>query len=60
MQPVFEVLSAADVWQDESVETMFTCKSQQSSAHSKTQQHKEAWEVADPHLKSLREPETFS
>lgn len=54
MQPVLEVLSAADVRQDKTVEAVFTCQSHQGTADTNAQQHKQAREVADSHLKSLR------
>lgn len=53
VQPVLQVLPAADVRQDESVKPMFTCEGQQSSAHSDAQQHEESRKVTDAHLQSL-------
>lgn len=58
VQPVLQFLSAADVRQDESVETVFTCQSQQGPADPDAQQHKKTRKVTDPHLKSLRKKKT--
>lgn len=55
VQPVLELLSAADVRQGELVETVFACQRQQGSAHADAQQHKEPRKVTDAHLKGLTE-----
>ena len=53
MEPVLELLSAADVWEDEAVEGMFPNECEQRPGYAHAQQHKKAREVAYAHLQGL-------
>lgn len=54
VQPVLQRVRAAQAGDDQVIEGVFTCQGQQGSAHADAQQHKQAREMLDPHLQSLR------